>query len=121
MQYVRLQSRIGHSKRVFEPSGGPTPEYSLPPVFSEDNEERWVVTRIGGKKTKAGILYYQVFWEGYVEPTWEPADVIKEDAPLAIKEFLDCHPSHSGKRLGSGQACAKCRYVISLHDPCGLC
>jgi len=108
-KYVRLQNRIGHSKRNFEPSGGPTPEYCLPPAFSEDNEERWVVTRIGGKRTKAGILYYQVFWEGYIEPTWEPADMIKKDAPLAVEEFLDCHPNKR-KTLGSGQACAKCRH-----------
>jgi len=106
-KYVRLSQRTGHAKRCFEPSDGPTPEFCLPSSFSGNNEERWVVTRIGGRKTKEGILYYQVFWEGYDEPSWEPADMIIEDAPLAVRKFLRSLSSGSTKR--PGPACAKCR------------
>jgi len=92
-KYVRLRQPNGHPKRGFEPSEYPMSEVSFPLEYSNDNEERWVVTRIGGRKTKRKMLYYQVFWEGYAEPSWEPADMIEEDAPLAVKAFLDSVPS----------------------------
>jgi hypothetical protein len=88
--------RTGHNgNKPFKASKGPTPEFCLPAKFSDDTEERWVVARIGGKRTREGICYYQVFWEGFVEPSWEPADMIEEDAPLAVKAFLDDTPSSS--------------------------
>ena len=101
-QYDRLRQRIGHAKRVFEASDGPTPQFCLPSTVSDDIEERWIVTRIGGKRTRGGILYYQVFWEGYKEPTWEPADAINEDAPQVVKQFMDGNLSGSKKRRRPG-------------------
>ena len=47
-----------------------------------------MIARIGGKRTHKKVLQYQVYWEGYDEPTWEPADIVEEDAPLAVEEFL---------------------------------
>jgi|SRR5882762_4017730 hypothetical protein len=100
---MRLKQRVGHTKRGFEASHGPTPEHCLPSSFVDKDEERWVVTRIGAKRTRAGVLYYQVFWEGYVEPSWEPADMITKDAPIAVKQFLDSLSSGSGqRRRGAG-------------------
>jgi hypothetical protein len=109
-----MQRTGRNGKRGFEASEGPTPEFCLPPTFSDDTEERWVVTRIGGKRTREGIQYYQVFWEGFVEPSWEPADMIEEDAPLVVKAFLDDSPTSSNKCLDS--ACVSSRYVESLHN-----
>jgi hypothetical protein len=114
-----MHQRTGHEKRGFEASEGPTPEFCLPSKFSDDTEERWVVARIGGKRTREGIRYYQVFWEGFVEPSWEPADMIEEDAPLVVKAFLDDTPSSLNRRLDS--ACGSCRYVDSLHSRHELC
>ena len=120
VQYVRMhQARTGHGRR-FEAPGGPIPELCMPSEFSDDNEERWVVTRIGGKRTMAGILYYQVFWEGFAEPSWEPADMIKEDAPLAVKQFMDGIPSGSNKH-GDLACVSRRRYVQQLYNRHHLC
>jgi len=97
-KFVRSCQPNGRTKRQFKVSDSPMPEFCPPSTFADDNMERWTVSRIGGKRTRAGILYYQVFWEGYAKPTWEPAHIIKEDAPLAVKEFLDGLPSGSAKR-----------------------
>jgi hypothetical protein len=79
---------IRPGSRRFQPSKGRTPELVLPLSPSEDQEERWVIDRIAGKREHEDVVEYQVYWEGYDDPTWEPAEIVEEDAPLAVKQFL---------------------------------
>jgi hypothetical protein len=77
------------SRRRFHPSEGPTPELIVPLFPSDDHEERWTISRIAGQRKYRHVLQYQVYWEGFDEPTWEPAEMVQEDAPLAVEEFLN--------------------------------
>lgn len=92
-QYERIRTRPTKPKKGFNPSQTHASDFALPVNFGghedEEEEERWVVSSIGGKRKQDGVLQYKVFWEGYAKPTWEPASTIKEDAPEAVKLFLD--------------------------------
>jgi hypothetical protein len=45
------------------------------------------VSAITSDRTTSGRKEYHVKWTGYDALTWEPADVIMEDAPEAVKEY----------------------------------
>lgn len=87
-QYVRHRDTgPGRSKRKFEPSTEEPLQLILP--SSAITEELWVVSRITAQRTRARVHQYQVWWEGYDEPTWEPASIINEDAPSVVAAFKE--------------------------------
>lgn len=82
-QYVR-KGRM----RVFKPTETLLPEPVFPITPLDNREERWVITRIIGWRKLDKVLQYQIVWEGYKEPTWEPAEMILQDAPLLVEKYL---------------------------------
>ena len=49
--------------------------------------KRYVVRAITDTRVLDGVKQYRVKWAGYAGATWEPAAVIKEDAPQAAQEY----------------------------------
>ena len=60
--------------------------------------KRYVLRAITDTRVLNGVKQYLVRWSGYSGATWEPASLIKEDAPLAVKEY---------ETLLSGRAAAR--------------
>jgi len=60
--------------------------------------KRYVLRSITDTRVLNGVKQYLVRWSGYSGATWEPASLIKEDAPLAVKEY---------ETLLSGRAAAR--------------
>jgi len=56
---------------------------------SEDDAEakHYVLRSITDTRVLNGVKQYLVKWSGYSGATWEPASLIKEDAPLAVQEY----------------------------------
>ena len=48
-----------------------------------EGEEFYWVDRIADERPAE----YLVWWFGYTEPTWEPEETIREDAPVRVKEW----------------------------------
>jgi len=57
------------------------------PVQAGISKERYSVRCITDSRSKRGQLEYLVKWGGYPKPTWEPADVMKEDAPDEVRKY----------------------------------
>jgi hypothetical protein len=55
------------------------------PEEPEDDEERWEVERLMGRRKRRGKLEYLLDWAGDWAPSWEPADA----APLSLREEYD--------------------------------
>ncbi|KAE7996960.1 hypothetical protein FH972_001636 [Carpinus fangiana] len=53
---------------------------------SEQGEDEYVVEKIGSHKFIKGKVYYEVFWAGYADPTWEPRDNL-DGCPDQVKEY----------------------------------
>lgn len=53
-----------------------------------DSEERYVIEAILGLELYNGVAWALIAWEGYDEPTWEPAHVILQDAPETFLDYL---------------------------------
>ena len=72
-----------------------TDEEELEPVNrrtqpkSPPTEEQYDVDAITDSRTRQGVKEYRVKWTGHSELTWEPADVLSEDAPDAVQEYED--------------------------------
>ena len=64
-------------------------DFELKKAKPADVKEKFVVKKILEAKTEKKKKYLKVWWKGYkkADSTWEPYDVIKEDAPQAIVEF----------------------------------
>ena len=64
-------------------------EYELRKAKASDVKEKFVVKKILEAKTEKKKKYLKVWWKGYkkADSTWEPYEIIKEDAPQAIIEF----------------------------------
>ena len=56
-----------------------------------DGMEYEVERIIAQRRNADGVLEYKVHWAGYDHDadTWEPADMMQEDAPRPVKEFKD--------------------------------
>ena len=50
-------------------------------------EKRYVLRSITDSRVQDGVKQYRVKWSGYSGATWEPASLIKQDAPQAVKEY----------------------------------
>jgi hypothetical protein len=57
------------------------------PAQAGTSKERYSVRCITDSRSKRGQLEYLVKWGGYPKPTWEPADVIQEDAPEEVRKY----------------------------------
>ena len=66
------------------PQGG----YALQDDNDAEESREYDVERITGQRKRKGQLQYKVQWTGYEEQTWEPADMMAEDAPAAVQKFL---------------------------------
>ena len=55
---------------------------------SESVGEEWEVERIVGQRRRRGVDEFKVRWAGSSEETWEPASMMKEDAPELVNEYL---------------------------------
>lgn len=54
----------------------------------EEKKQRFEVKSITDQRTgPGGQVEYRVKWTGYSAPTWEPAVVIREDAPDVVKQY----------------------------------
>jgi hypothetical protein len=62
-------------------------EYELKPATEQ--AEKFVVKKLIDKKVEKKKTFYKVWWKGYkkAEATWEPAEIIQQDAPQAITEY----------------------------------
>lgn len=54
---------------------------------ASDSERRYVLRSIIDTRVQNGVKQYQVKWSGYPGATWEPASLIKEDAPQAVQDY----------------------------------
>jgi hypothetical protein len=50
-------------------------------------EKRYVLRSITDSRVQDGVKQYRVKWSGYSGATWEPAALIKQDAPQAVKDY----------------------------------
>lgn len=68
-------------------------EAELRPVPEDKQVQKYIIKDIIGKKKMKGKTYYLVHWKNYKksEATWEPEDVIKEDAEVLIKNYNKKH------------------------------
>ncbi len=66
------------------------PEHKRDPIPAEPEQEQYVIDRIvDHRMKKSGSKEYKVQWKGYDEDedTWEPAEVIEQDAPGAVQDY----------------------------------
>ncbi|OMP12543.1 hypothetical protein COLO4_03052 [Corchorus olitorius] len=64
------------------------------------DDPRYEVSAIVDKRLRSdGGTDYSVKWKGYSSTTWEPADVIRQDAPTAVKAYEDFVAKRSSARV----------------------
>jgi hypothetical protein len=103
-KYVRKLNASAPSKRIFQPSGR-LPNMRLPKAWTHharrylrikcqeeaDTEfiEKFVVQSIESHRDVDGEREFLVYWQGYSddEASWEPEDMLVDDAPKAIREY----------------------------------
>ena len=54
---------------------------------ASSEHKQWIVKRITEERIRDDKREYLVHWKGWRYPTWEPADIIEEDCPIAVQEF----------------------------------
>ena len=66
-----------------------------PPPEVTDGTTKYEIDYIVDSRIYRGKLQYLVHWTGYrkTDRTWQPAAELLQDAPLAVTEFHDNHPS----------------------------
>ena len=52
-----------------------------------DGEERYVIDKITGREQRGKATFYRIRWKGYEDETWEPSEVIEQQAPGAVTTF----------------------------------
>jgi hypothetical protein len=74
---------------------GRQPSSRPAPVVIRDGTPQYELERIEDSRLHRGKLQYLVKWMGYPvsESTWEPANIIKNDAPKAVRDFHRRNPS----------------------------
>ena len=75
----------------------PTPEHIRKPPHTVivDGEEQYEVQEVIDSEVSRNKLYYLVQCTGCSDPTWEPAEVVTEDAREAVKVFHRKNPFKS--------------------------
>jgi len=66
-----------------------------PPPIIKAGVEEFEIEEILDSRMKRGRLQYLIHWKGYnaEDDSWEPAAIIFEDAPEAVQQFHDDHPT----------------------------
>ena len=59
----------------------------LPKPVVIDGEERYVINKITSYEQQGKTTFYQIRWKGYEEETWEPSEIIEQQAPVAVIAF----------------------------------
>jgi hypothetical protein len=72
----------------------------------EPSAEQFRVKAIRKERTIDGRKEYEVKWVGHAATTWEPADVIKADAPSAVKQFEEFLEQRAQARVTRSRATA---------------
>jgi hypothetical protein len=95
------------------------PEFNEPPLAEADEEpqeepltpsgekvaateaKRYTLDYISDTRHVGGVKQYQCKWVGYRAKSWEPADVIEEDDPDAVREFeAECARRSAARAAG---------------------
>jgi hypothetical protein len=78
-----------------EISGGHDSDSSPELDTQSPTEDKWTLDSIQAERYfgRAREHQYRVVWTGDYDPTWEPADQILKDAPLAVEEFNSTRPA----------------------------
>ena len=65
-----------------------------------DGEERWVIAKLMDKMYTDRRLYYKVRWDGYgpEADSWEPAAILKKQAPDVVKGFEEPRVETASKK-----------------------
>lgn len=80
-------------------------DYQPPPV-QVDGQDEWKVEAILGERMTRKLgrrrrqLQYQIKWEGYARPTWEPASALQDTA--ALETYLGAQNSTRPRTQGEG-------------------
>ena len=75
---------------------------------SSDGREsgrEWEVESITGSRVEKGVLQYRCKWAGSGEETWEPAEMLLEDVPQLVQEYVDSESNvfpHAPAAAGGG-------------------
>lgn len=62
-------------------------ESAIARVGRKKGVETYHVQEILEHKTEKKKKFYLVKWKGFADPTWEPANIIKQDVPDVVKEY----------------------------------
>ncbi|EGO01791.1 hypothetical protein SERLA73DRAFT_166306 [Serpula lacrymans var. lacrymans S7.3] len=101
-KYIRL-CRRGTSNKTFQisaklaarrlPKAWSHPDRQMLRIRTEESTEiveKFTVSQISAHRMINGGREFLVYWEGYSDDdaTWEPEDMLMEDAPIAVKDYL---------------------------------
>ncbi|KAK2465539.1 hypothetical protein APHAL10511_002431 [Amanita phalloides] len=86
-------SSESYPKRYYMPKAWSHPDRKIPRVRPGGPpivEKRYTIDKIDGRREGKDGVEYLVYWRGYPkeDATWEPEDLLIDDAPLAIEEYL---------------------------------
>ena len=87
LQDIHPVISVAHLEQA--PDDSLTGDRRLPPPgpLLIDGHEEWVVEKILGQEQRGGKSFYKVKWDGYSNPTWEPAEDIAADVPRLVRRF----------------------------------
>lgn len=94
----QLDEREYDSPAASAPGDEAAPQGGQPaaPALSDSSssaDEHFEVERItAARRGRNGKEEFRVRWSGYDEETWEPADTMREDAPDAVRQYMDSRP-----------------------------
>jgi hypothetical protein len=71
---------------------------------SSNNVKQFKVSSIRNERTVDGKKEYEVKWVGYPAATWEPADIIKADAPAIVQKYEQFVQRRSEARVTRSRA-----------------
>ena len=60
-------------------------------IIQKNQQNKYIIEEIVGKKKIKGKIYYLVKWKGYTDKdnTYEPKEVLEEDVPQLIQDYED--------------------------------
>ncbi len=77
--YTRNELQVINSEEEY-------PDSSI--IKNPEKVKSFRIQKILAKKKVKGKWMLQIQWRGYKDPTWEPLQTIKEDAPDLVRQFL---------------------------------
>jgi hypothetical protein len=106
LAHPNFKGKRTEMRRRYEPSSAPYPKNPcLPKAWAHPDrliprirpggppviEKRYTIDCIGDHRTGKDGVEFLVYWRGYADKdaTWEPKQLLLEDAPLAVAEYLE--------------------------------